>query len=163
LNITSKFFDTVELNVTFYRLPAVKTVERWRDSVPPGFLFSVKGSRYITHVKRLKEAGDAVITFVESVSSLGDKLGPILFQLPAVLKPDLGRFDSFLGCLPTGYRYVFEFRNPAWLIPEVYRMLAGKGMGLHIRLWRKAFPGRGDFRYGLYTPSWATSSIHGQV
>ena len=127
-----KFFDTVELNATFYRLPAEKNVERWRDSVPPGFLFSVKGSRYITHVKRLKEAGGFVKTFVESVRPLGDKLGPILFQLHPGLNLDLGRFESFLGSLPPGFRYVFEFRNPAWHIHEVYRILSEKGMGFCI-------------------------------
>ncbi len=120
-------FRTVEINSSFYRLPLLKTFENWRNSSPRDFVFSVKASRYITHVKRLSEPAEPVERFFERVSGLGDKTGPILFQLPPGLKMNPDKLDAFLRQLPRGYRYAFEFRNASWFHPETYSMLARHG------------------------------------
>jgi uncharacterized protein YecE (DUF72 family) len=114
----------VEINNSFYRLPQKKTFEQWRDTVPSGFIFAVKASRFITHMKKLKDPETALATFMERISGLGEKLGPILFQLPPYWRLNLERLKAFLAALPNGYRYVFEFRDPTWFHPAVYQALA---------------------------------------
>lgn len=116
-------FDTVELNNTFYHLPSQKALERWRSSTPDNFCFAVKGSRYITHMKKLKDPEQALDRFFEMADLLGSKLGPILFQLPPFWQPDLERFSHFLSALPPRHRYAFELRNAAWETPEVADLL----------------------------------------
>lgn len=98
----ASLFDTVELNATFYRLPTPEAVERWRDAVPPAFTFAVKGSRFLTHLKRLLDADEGLRRFHATVGRLGAKLGPVLLQLPPRLKPDLERLDRFLSRVPAG-------------------------------------------------------------
>jgi uncharacterized protein YecE (DUF72 family) len=116
-------FDTVEINNSFYRLPTKKALEDWRDSTPPGFLFAMKASRFITHNKKLSDPESALEKFFPLADILGPKLGPILFQLPPKWRINTERLDSFLRMLPRGNRYAFEFRNPTWLVPEVYAIL----------------------------------------
>jgi uncharacterized protein YecE (DUF72 family) len=123
-------FDTVEVNGTFYRLIEVDTFRRWRDATPPDFVFACKGSRYLTHMKRLKEAGQGIGRFFERVDALADKLGPIVFQLPGRFKPDRERLEGFLAALPPAHRYAFEFRDPAWFEPEILELLAQRNVAL---------------------------------
>jgi uncharacterized protein YecE (DUF72 family) len=117
-------FDTVELNNTFYRLPPECGVCAWRASTPDHFLFAVKGSRFLTHMKKLKDPELGLERFFERVDLLGSKLGPILFQLPPFWDLDIERLDVFLRALPRGGRYAFEFRNPTWHVRPVYDSLA---------------------------------------
>ena len=122
-----KYFQTAEVNNTFYQLPAKETFARWRDSVPDGFIFSVKASRYITHMKKLKDPEQPILTFIGRVKELGDKLGPILFQLPPRWHVNLERLKSFLNALPVDYRYAFEFRDPSWFGEQTEAALAERG------------------------------------
>jgi len=117
-------FDTVEINSSFYGLPAAATIEKWEGSVRHGFIFSVKANRYITHLKKLHDAGQALNTFLDRITLFGKTLGPILFQLPPNLKYDPERLKTFTGLLPAHYRYVFEFRNETWYTDEVYQILS---------------------------------------
>jgi uncharacterized protein YecE (DUF72 family) len=116
-------FPTVELNNPFYRLPTEAMFDRWRQATPDEFLFAVKASRYITHIKRLQDVADEVALFMERALRLGPKLGPVLFQLPPNQQLDLIRLRTFLALLPPGQRWVLEFRHPSWHTPDVYRML----------------------------------------
>lgn len=115
-------FDTVEVNNSFYRLPEAATFAAWRDSAPEGFLFSVKGSRYLTHAKKLKEPAEAIERLLTHADALQEKLGPVLFQLPPQWTVNVKRFEQFLAALPPG-RYAFEFRNPTWDTPAIYDLL----------------------------------------
>jgi len=125
-------FRTVEINATFYRMPTPKTTAAWLDQAPPGFRYSLKAPRQITHLKRLKDCGDAVQFFCDSARVLGAHLGPLLFQLPPNLKADVPRLATFLGVLPADVRAAFEFRHESWLTPEVYALLRAHGAALCI-------------------------------
>jgi uncharacterized protein YecE (DUF72 family) len=116
-------FDTVEVNGTFYRLIEADTFRKWREATPAGFVFTCKGSRYLTHMKRLKDAEQGVGRFFERVEALEDKLGPIVFQLPGRFQPDRERLAGFLKALPDRHRYAFEFRDPRWFEPEILDLL----------------------------------------
>lgn len=116
-------FDTVEINNSFYKLPTEAALEEWKRSVPAGFLFSVKGSRFITHMKKLKDPEAAFAKFFDRVILLGRKLGPVLFQLPPRWGSDPERLDAFLSGLPRRLRYAFELRDPTWFNPEVEAVL----------------------------------------
>lgn len=117
-------FPTVELNATFYKLPTARAIERWRDETPDGFVFACKGSRYLTHLKRLRDTGEGIRRYFALVEGLGEKLGPILFQLPPQMsRPDVDRLAAFLAELPPGHEYAFEFRHPAWYTSEVCALL----------------------------------------
>jgi uncharacterized protein YecE (DUF72 family) len=120
-------FATVEINNTFYRFPAEDMLARWATEVPERFTFTLKVSRRITHVKRLREAGPDVAKFVQRAHVLGDKLGALLFQLPPFLKKDLPRLKDFLGQVPPGERVAFEFRHESWQDDEVYAALRERG------------------------------------
>jgi uncharacterized protein YecE (DUF72 family) len=123
LTFYAQHFDIVELNNTFYRLPPESAVNAWRETSPPGFRFAVKGSRFITHMKKLKDPEPALEKFFQRAGLLGRKLGPVLFQLPPHWPPDEARFAAFLEALPKGHRYTFEFRHPGWNNPEIERLL----------------------------------------
>jgi uncharacterized protein YecE (DUF72 family) len=123
-------FDTVEVNGTFYRLIETDTFRRWREATPEGFVFACKGSRYLTHMKRLKDAEQGVGRFFERVEALDDKLGPIVFQLPGRFKPDRERLRGFVKGLPKGHRYAFEFRDPRWFEPEILELLSRHDVAL---------------------------------
>jgi uncharacterized protein YecE (DUF72 family) len=117
-------FDTVEINNTFYRLPNVSSVEGWVEQSPPGFLFAVKASRYLTHIRRLRDLGDGLARFYERIQPLArsPKLGPVLWQLPPTFKRDDERLADALTTLPNG-RHSFEFREPSWYVDDVYDLL----------------------------------------
>jgi uncharacterized protein YecE (DUF72 family) len=128
----SSHFPTVEINRSFYRLPSRSVFETWRDQTPGGFVFSVKASRYITHLKKLKETGEALQRFFYAVEGLGEKVGPILFQFPPFWHADLGRLTRFLSSLPGAYRCAFEFRHASWLEDPVLELLRSYSIGLAI-------------------------------
>jgi len=127
LDFYVKHFQTVEVNNTFYQLPEEKTFTQWCATVPEGFIFSVKASRYITHMKKLKEPKKSLHVFLKRVSLLKDKLGPILFQLPPHWHCNLERLHAFLNVLPSKYRYAFEFRDESWFNADVYGLLEEYG------------------------------------
>jgi uncharacterized protein YecE (DUF72 family) len=135
-------FSTVELNNPFYRLPTAEMFQRWRNATPEGFQFAVKASRFITHIKRLKDVADEVELFMERAVELGPKLGPVLFQLPPNQQLDLSRLGSFRPFLHAGQRWVLEFRHPSWHTPETYRLLADHGVALCIPVGGKLHPDR---------------------
>ncbi len=118
-------FDIVEVNNTFYRLPSPETLASWRDGVPDDFIFACKASRYITHMKKLKEPKPSLSSFIERVCLLGDRLGPILFQLPPHWHADPTRLEGFLEGLPKPGRYAFEFRDATWFTPAILDLLSG--------------------------------------
>jgi uncharacterized protein YecE (DUF72 family) len=119
----AQHFRTVELNNPFYRLPPRATFVSWRRRTPDDFLFAVKASRYITHIKKLKDAGPPLRLFLHQASGLGKKFGPVLFQFPRTWKPDIGRLRDFLALLPRRREFAFEFRHPGWLSGSVYELL----------------------------------------
>ncbi|MGO9311784.1 MAG: DUF72 domain-containing protein [Syntrophobacteraceae bacterium] len=116
-------FRTVEINNTFYRMPSVSVLETWAGDVPADFKFVLKASRQITHMKRLKGAGDSVSYLLEAAGALKERLGPILFQLPPNLKKDVPRLRDFLALLPPKRRVAFEFRHQSWFDEEVFGLL----------------------------------------
>ncbi len=116
-------FNTVEINNSFYRLPSESAVEEWRGAAPPDFRFSVKGSRFLTHMKKLKDPGPGLEKFFSRIDLLKSKLGAILFQLPPNFESNPGRLGEFLDALPSRHSYAFEFRNESWHNAEVLRLL----------------------------------------
>ena len=127
LGFYAERFRTVEINSSFYRPPSRKTFRMWREQTPKQFTFAVKASRYITHMKRLKEPKAALGKFFRQTEGLGEKLGPILFQLPPRWRRNAGRLENFLEMLPSGRRYAFEFRDPTWFDEEIYALLRRHG------------------------------------
>ena len=116
-------FDTVELNNSFYQLPKPSALKDWRDSVPKDFLFAAKASRFITHMKKLKDPKKPLRKVIPRLEYLKEKLGPILFQLPGGWNYNPDRLEEFLKALPTNHRYAFEFRNHTWHNDGVYELL----------------------------------------
>ncbi len=125
-------FDSTEINATFYRLPTQAAVARWREATPEHFLFSWKASRFITHMKRLRDVELSLQRVYAPMEALGRKLGPALFQLPPQMDVDLARLESFLALLPVGRRHVLEFRNPGWYADDVLAALASSNVALCI-------------------------------
>jgi uncharacterized protein YecE (DUF72 family) len=119
----TQYFDTVEINNSFYRLPKEETLQAWKDNVPEGFVYVVKASRFITHMKKLLDPAQSTQLFFDRMSILKDKIGAILFQLPPVMKCDYKRLEDFLAHLSPAFRYVFEFRNSDWYQKEIYLLL----------------------------------------
>lgn len=117
-------FDTVEVNYSFYRLPSREAFVNWRLETPAGFVFAIKASRYLTHMKKLKEPAEPVRRLLDVSAGLEGKLGPFLFQFPAQWGKNLPRLEGLLDMLPGGHRYAFEFRHATWLDEEVYAALA---------------------------------------
>jgi uncharacterized protein YecE (DUF72 family) len=134
LDAYAERFDTVEVNATFYRLPRRDTVASWVERTPPGFLFAVKASRYLTHVKRLRDLGPGLELLLERLEPLlrSPKLGPILWQLPPSFRRDDERLVAALACLPPGQRHCVEFRHPSWFVEETYAALREHGVALVI-------------------------------
>lgn len=125
-------FDTAEINATFYRLPTQAAVARWREMSPPTFLFAWKASRFITHMKRLRDVEASIERVYAPMLTLGAKLGPALFQLPPQMSRDVPRLRDFLALLPSGRRHVVEFRDPSWYHDAVFTALADHGAALCI-------------------------------
>lgn len=121
-------FSTVEINYSFYRLPAASTIEKWRTETPRGFTFAMKASRYLTHVKKLNVGKENVAAFIERVRGLNEKLGPILYQLPPQQKKDLRKLESFIRLLPGGMRHAVEFRDDSWIAEETFSLLSEHGI-----------------------------------
>lgn len=133
LEFYAQHFDTVEVNATFYRLPRPEAVTNWVEQSPPGFCFSIKSSRYLTHVKRLRDEGDGIRRFYACVDALvrSPKLGPVLWQLPESFRRDDERLVAALARLPPG-RHCFEFRHASWFAREVMGLLRSHGVALVI-------------------------------
>jgi uncharacterized protein YecE (DUF72 family) len=156
LECYAQWFDTVEVNSTFYRLASRDAVARWVAQTPAGFVFAVKASRYLTHVKRLVEIEQGLARFYERIEPLIDagRLGPVLWQLPETFRRDDGRLREALQALPPG-RHAFEFRHPSWFVTEVYELLrrhdAALVFGDHPRR---------PFQTDLPTASWGYVRLH---
>jgi uncharacterized protein YecE (DUF72 family) len=138
-------FDTVEINASFYRLPLASTFEGWCEKAPPGFRYAVKVNRFITHMKKLLGCEAEVDRFIALARPLGEKLGPLLYQLPPSLHRNVERLDSFLARLPKDIEQVLEFRHKSWYDEEVLEILDGHGIGFVAH----------DLK-GLVSPRWAS-------
>jgi uncharacterized protein YecE (DUF72 family) len=123
-------FPTVEINNTFYRMPAESMLAGWVNEVPASFRFTLKAPQRITHQKRLREAEQEVAEFLRRAAALGGQLGMILFQLPPFLRKDLPRLKDFLAALPPSLRVAMEFRHESWQDDEVYACLRERGAAL---------------------------------
>ena len=132
LEYYAQHFRSVEINSSFYRLPEKKTLQHWYECTPNDFLFSAKASRYITHMKKLREPNKTVPPFLKRISTLNGKLGPILFQLPPRWRFNEARLREFLGSLSKEFRYAFEFRDHGWLNPRTFELLAQHNMSFCI-------------------------------
>jgi len=131
LDFYSARLPTVEINNTFYRMPKTEMLAHWAEITPPAFRFAIKASRRITHFAHIKpEAADSVAFLYRALGALGDKRGPVLFQLPPVLKKDLPRLVAFLQLLPPDHRGAFEFRHDSWFSDDVYDALKTAGAAL---------------------------------
>jgi uncharacterized protein YecE (DUF72 family) len=152
-------FDTVEVNSTFYRLPRRDAVARWLEQTPDGFLFSIKASRYLTHVKRLRDLGPGLERFLERIEPLlgSSKLGPLLWQLPPTFRRDHSRLADALGRLPRELRHCVEFRDPSWFVEETYALLREHGVALAIG----DRPQVNDFQAHELTADWTYVRFHG--
>ncbi|MBK3636519.1 DUF72 domain-containing protein [Streptomyces sp. MBT97] len=140
-------FATVEINNAFYRLPSRETFASWAARVPADFVVAVKASRYLTHIKRLKDPGEPVERLMGHAAGLGDRLGPVLLQLPPTLRGDAGLLDACLSCFPPGTRVAVEPRHDSWWTPEVRQVLESRGAAL---CWA-------DARSRPVTPLWRTA------
>jgi uncharacterized protein YecE (DUF72 family) len=164
-------FQTVEINNTFYQLPNKETFDDWRESTPNEFRFAVKASRYITHMKKLKDPHQPVADFMERAKHLEEKLGPILFQLPPNWHVNVERLEQFLQVLPEGLRYTFEFRDPSWFEARVYKLLEARGVAFcmyHLNQRDSPRPVTADFIYvrlhgpdGSYQGSYDVQTLSG--
>lgn len=161
LGFYAERFATVEVNNAFYRLPELSTFERWRESVPAGFVFSLKASRFLTHLRRLRDPAEPVARLLERAAGLGEQLGPVLLQLPPDLRAEPERLDATLSCFPAGVRVVVEPRHPSWFNGETRALLASHGAALCLAdsrgsrspQWRTADFGYVRFHAGRATPS----------
>src|SRR3954471_1168406 len=124
--------STVEINNTFYRMPKVSVLESWAKTAPDGFRFAIKASRRITHMARLKAESsvESVEYLYKNLQALGDRRGPVLFQLPPNMKMNRARLEEFLALLPDDHRAAFEFRNDEWFDNVIYDALRAKGLAL---------------------------------
>ncbi|MGW6979663.1 DUF72 domain-containing protein [Streptomyces sp. NPDC054932] len=143
----TRHFPTVELNNAFYRLPSPETFAQWRARTPPGFVMAVKASRFLTHVKRLRDPQEPVRRLMEHAAPLGDRLGPVLLQLPPTLRADPPALDACLASFPTGTRIAVEPRHESWWTADVRSVLVGRGAAL---CWA-------DRRSRPVTPLWRTA------
>jgi uncharacterized protein YecE (DUF72 family) len=125
-------FETVEINNTFYGLPSEGVFSGWREAAPRGFTYALKASRFITHVKKLKDPEGPLKNFFDRAGLLKECQGPVLFQLPPRWGLNLERLEEFLSLLPVGVKSVFEFRDRSWLSEDVYNLLKDKGIALCI-------------------------------
>ena len=141
-------FDTVELNTSFYHLPKPETFTKWRDQAPEDFRYSVKASRFITHMKKLKDCAEPLELLLSRARNLGETIGPILYQLPPRWAFDRERLEEFIALLPQDLLHVFEFRERSWITEEVLSLLDGRGVSFCVH----DMPGSA-------TPRWAAGPI----
>ena len=132
LDFYTKHFSTVELNASFYRLPKPQTFEGWSKKTPDNFLWAVKASRYITHIRRIRDVQEPLERFFSSADCLREKLGPILFQLPPNLVFDEAVLSNFCKSLPGDHLYTLEVRHPSWAQPRVFEILGQYNISLCI-------------------------------
>jgi uncharacterized protein YecE (DUF72 family) len=153
----ARLFDTVEVNNTFYRLPLESSVARWVAETPANFLFAVKASRYLTHIKRLTDLSTGLTRYYERIGPLVDsqKLGPVLWQLPPTFKRDDDRLAAALEALPRG-RHAFELRHASWFAEPVYELLRSHGAALVIA----DRPEVNDFQTHELTADWTYVRFH---
>jgi uncharacterized protein YecE (DUF72 family) len=153
----ARFFDTVEVNNTFYRLPLASSVAKWVAQTPPAFLFTVKASRYLTHIKRLTDMDGGVERYYERIDPLvrSPKMGPVLWQLPATFQRNDDRLASALARLPQG-RHCFEFRHASWFTEAVYELLRMHGAALVIG----DRPEVKSFQAHVFTAPWTFVRFH---
>ena len=135
LSYYAKHFNTVEVNNTFYRLPEAETFATWREQTPAAFIMAVKASRFLTHMKRLRDPEEPIERLLSRASALRSRLGPLLYQLPSNFTLDLKRLETFLTALPGTWKgkrlhHVFEFRDPSWYVPECFQLLERFGVTL---------------------------------
>ncbi len=130
LEYYAQTFDTVEANSAFYRLPEREVFQRWAEQTPPGFVTAVKVSRYLTHIRRLAEPAEPVARFLDRAQGLGDRLGPVLLQLPPTLPADAGLLDATLREFPGTIRVVVEPRHDSWWQDEIRAVLTARGAAL---------------------------------
>lgn len=158
-------FDTVELNNSFYRLPTEDAFEAWRRSTPANFRFSVKGSRYITHMKKLQDPAENIALFVGRAEKLGRKLGPILFQFPPRWRSNPERLERFVDALPKKHRYTFELRETSWMNEDVYRILRRRNLAFciyEIEYYRSPMEITADWTYiRLHGPGEKYQGLYG--
>jgi len=148
-------FETAEINNSFYRLPEAKTLAGWRRRTPRGFVFAAKASRYLTHMKKLRKPEEPLRRLFGRLEALGEKLGPVLFQLPPRWRANPGRLEALLKALPPGRRCAFEFRDESWFCEEVYRLLQEHGAALCVYdLGERSSPRR-------LTAGFAYARLHG--
>jgi uncharacterized protein YecE (DUF72 family) len=143
-------FDTVEINNTFYRLPEERTFAAWAERAPPRFVYAVKASRFLTHMKKLKDPEEPIQRLFSRMRPLHRHLGPVLYQLPPGWKRDVPRLEHFLQVLPRGVRHVIEFREPSWYAEEVTVLLAKAGVAMCLHDMQGSATGRervGPFVY----------------
>ena len=153
----ARFFDTVEVNNTFYRLPLKTSVAGWVEQTPRAFLFAIKASRYLTHIKRLTDLGGGIARYYERVEPLvrSPKLGPVLWQLPATFRRNDDRLAAALDAVPPG-RHCFEFRDASWFVEPVYELLRAHGAALVIG----DRPEVKDFQTHEFTTDWTYVRFH---
>lgn len=158
LDFYARCFDTVEINSTFYRLPRRDAVAHWVEQSPPGFVFALKASRYLTHIKRLLDLAPGLERLYERLEPLlgSPKLGPILWQLPPTFHRDHERLAQALALLPPGQRHCFEFRHPSWFVEETYALLREHGVALVIA----DRPDLNAFRTLEHTADWTFVRFH---
>jgi len=130
LEFYAQHFSTVELNNSFYRLPSENAFTGWYNSSPPDFRYAVKVSRFITHIKRLKDCDEAITNFMSRAGILKEKLGPLLYQLPPSMHRNDETLESFLNVLPRGLKHAIEFRHESWLVDKVFDILRQYNAGL---------------------------------
>ena len=169
-----KHFKTVELNVTFYRLPERETFSKWFVTAPDDFLFSLKGSRFITHVKKLKDCSEPIEVFFSRASLLKEKLGAILWQFPPTFTMDIERLKEFLKALkPYSMRNTFEFRNKTWINKKIIDVLEKERAAFCFADYPdflQKLPITSDFVYirrhgrdGSYATSYDTDALKGEA
>jgi uncharacterized protein YecE (DUF72 family) len=157
LRLYAQHFDTVEVNNTFYRLPLKTSVAKWVEETPPNFLFTVKASRYLTHIKRLADLEGGIARYYERIEPLvrSRKLGPVLWQLPATFRRNDDRLAAALAAFPPG-RHCFEFRHASWFTDAVYDLLRAHGAALVIG----DRPEVRDFQTHEFTTDWTFVRFH---
>ncbi|TDU74277.1 DUF72 domain-containing protein [Streptomyces sp. KS 21] len=162
LEVYAEHFATVESNNAFYKLPSAETFAQWRERTPRGFVMAVKASRYLTHIKRLHDPKEPVHRLMTHAAALGDRLGPILLQLPPTLRADPDALDGCLACFPAGTRIAVEPRHESWWTADVRKVLtdhraalcwADRGSRPVTPLWRTAEWGYVRFHEGRADPA----------
>jgi uncharacterized protein YecE (DUF72 family) len=154
-------FDTVEINNTFYRLPTAGVFRSWRASAPPGFVFAVKASRYLTHMKKLKDPDAPLELFFSRARQLGRTLGPVLYQLPPKWPVNVPRFETFLKALPRHRQHAVEFREPSWYRDDVFALLERHHVALCLHDMHGSASGREDAGPFVYVRFHGTEQYSG--